>query len=547
MRRESIASSRAFVAAGKDLTRRAKSAAQIGYERAMVHQPLRPRRALTRLATALCVLFSFGAATAQQPLTAERVQALVDAAAAAFPVQGMALAVIQDGEVLVETAIGEAEQGRAMTPTTLCNIASCSKAFTAAAVALLVEDGVVAWNDKVVEHLPEFRLSDPWITANMTIRDLLCHRCGLKTFAGDLLWYGTEYEDDEVIRRMAKLPITQNFREQFGYQNLMYLCAGKVVERKTGKSWSAFVQERLLGPLGMAASRPAVQDLPDGAEVALPHIDGQPIAGHPFVACKPAASMYSSVHDLTRWLRMLLAGGRWQGGQLLQQQSLAEMWRPQTHLARAGTGPGVEDFESYGLGWFLTVDRGNKVVEHDGGMPGFLSKVSLVPVKKFGFAVLNNGNDGVLNEAIKRAIYAELAGGDGVAVIERIGEIKKRIDARQTAEVAAREARRRKGTAPSHELAAYVGSYRDEIYGNATITRTEAGALHVVLEPASKRLHGTMSHWHDDTFRVDFPDRFLPFALVRFELDSNSAVVAFHIDCPIADFDFAQLDFRRPQ
>ncbi|MCK5942546.1 MAG: serine hydrolase [Planctomycetes bacterium] len=500
---------------------------------------------LSILPAAAALLFPLGVASAQQALTVERVRAIVASAADEFPIQGMSLAVIQDGEVLIETAVGEAADGRPMTPATLCNIASCSKAFTAAAVAMLVDAGELEWDDKVVEHLPEFRLSDPWITANMTIRDLLCHRCGLKTFAGDLLWYGTDYSDDEVIRRMARLPITQNFREQFGYQNLMYLVAGKVVERKTGQSWSAFVQQRLLTPLGMEQSRPAAQDLPADADKALPHIGGEVIADHEFVACKPAASIYSSVHELTAWMRMLLNGGKWNGKQLLSQPSVIEMWRPQTHLARTGAGPRVDDFESYGLGWFLSIDHGDKVVEHDGGMPGFLSKVSLMPAKRFAFAVLNNGNDGVLNEAIKRALYAELAGGDGVAIVQRLGEIKKRIDRRSSRERAAREARRRQGTAPSHQLDEYVGSYRDEIYGDATVSRTDDGALHVVLEPAAKRLYGTMRHWHDDTFRVDFPDRFLPFALVRFELDADSRVVAFHIDCPIADFDFGQLDFRR--
>src|SRR5690606_2646550 len=149
---------------------------------------------------------------------------------------------------------------------------------------------------------------------------------------------------------------------------------------------------------------------------------------HEFEACKPAASIYSSVHELTAWMRMLMAGGNWEGQQLLSPTSLVEMWRPHTNTANAGSGTRTNDFKSYGLGWFLSLERGEKVVEHDGGMPGFLSKVSLLPAERFGFVLLNNSNDGIVNEALKRAIYAERAGQDGMKILKRIAEIKQRID-----------------------------------------------------------------------------------------------------------------------
>lgn len=482
-----------------------------------------------------------GAPTA---LTADAVTAMVRAAQERFGAKGLAVAVVQDGEVLVEVGCGERADGRPMTATTLCNVASCSKAFTAAAVALLVEAGELAWDDRVVELVPEFRLSDPWITANMTVRDLLSHHCGLKTFAGDLLWYGSDYDDAEVLRRMAKLPITQRFRDQFGYQNLMYMVAGIIVRRASGLDWQDFVEQRLFAPLGMDASRAAAQRLPADAERAVPHIDGRPVLDHEFVACKPAAAIYSSVHELTAWVRMLLAHGTWQGRQLLAESSLQTMWRPHTALNQAGSGAATDDFRSYGLGWFLSVERGQKLVEHDGGMPGFLSKVSLLPAEGFGFVVLNNANDGALNEAIKRALLTMRRGEDGLAVVERVARIKRQIDERAARAVAEREGRRRTGTQPSRPLAEHAGTYVDEIYGTATVTLA-GERLSLVLEPSQRRLHGELVHWHDNTFRVDFPDRFLPFALVRFELDTDGSIRGFGIDCPIADFDFGALDFRR--
>lgn len=483
------------------------------------------------------------AAQAPTPLTKEQVEAVAAAANESFAPKGFALAVVQDGGVLVEVAHGERATGVPMTPTSLFNIASCSKAFTAAAIALLVQQGKLQWDDLVIDHVPEFRLSDPWITAHMTISDLLSHRCGLGTFDGDLLWYGSDYDDAEVIRRAARLPIRQRFREQYGYQNLMFLVAGTIVQRRSGQSWEEFVETSFLQPLGMAATRASAQRLPADAEKALPHIGGEAVPDHEFVACKPAAAIYSSVHDLTAWMRMLLDGGKWQGKAMLADTSLREMWRPHVTIG-GGAGAGTADFRSYGMGWFLSLERGQKVVEHDGGMPGFLSKVSLMPAEKFAFVVLNNANDGVLNEAVKRALLAARAGRDGIAEIKRLAALKQRLDERELATVKQREAARHPDTKPTLALAAYAGKYEDAIYGPALVA-VQGEKLELTLLPSKRRLHGTMQHWHHDTFRVDWPDKFLPFALVRFEIDHEGKVAGFRIDCPIADFDFAALDFRR--
>jgi hypothetical protein len=199
---------------------------------------------------------------------------------------------------------------------------------------------------------------------------------------------------------------------------------------------------------------------------------------------------------------------------------------------------------SYGLGWSVSLERGQKVLEHDGGMPGFLSKVSLMPAERFGFVVLNNANDVVLNEVVKRALLAQRAGGDGLAVVKRLDVIKPRIAAQEAAEVKKREDARQNGTKPTLALDAYAGRYEDAVYGPAEIT-IDGTALQIVLLPSKRRLFGTLQHWHHDTFRVDWPDKFLPFGLVRFDLDHEGKVAAFRIDCPIADFDFGALDFRR--
>lgn len=496
-----------------------------------------------RATTPLLLLALLPLLPAQAKLHPENVTALVQHAFGKFAPKGLAVAVVQDGELLVEIGLGERAPGQPVTPRTLFQIASCSKAFTAALVAQFVDDGKLGWNDRVVDHLPAFRMQDPWITAHMTIADLLSHRCGLVTFAGDLLWYGSDYTDEQVLARIEKLPIPQRFREQFGYQNLMYLVAGLVLQRVSGQSWEDLVEQRLLQPLGMVHSKSCAQRLDDDAEKALPFIDGVEVQDHVFAACKPAASIYSSVHELADWTRMLLNGGKWQDRQILGPGSLAEMWKPHVQMGQA-SGASPADLRGYGLGWFLYLHDGRKLVEHDGGMPGFLSKVSLLPSERFAFVVLNNANDGVLNEAIKAALLAAHSGKDGIAQIDRLAAVAERIHAREKATVAQREAARLPDTRPSLGLAAYAGRYEDAVYGPAEVTLAD-GALRVVLLPSKSRLTGAMQHWHHDVFRVDFPDRFLPFALFRFELDSESKVAGFRIDCPIADFDFGALDFRR--
>jgi CubicO group peptidase (beta-lactamase class C family) len=500
-----------------------------------------PTTTLRRSPPLLLAILSASLALAQQPLQQAQVEAIAQRAFAAFQPKGMALAVVQDGKLLAELGLGERRAGSPVTARTLFNIASCSKAFTAALVGQLVREGKLGWNDRVVDRVPEFRMADAWITAHLTIADLLSHRCGLVTFAGDLLWYDSDYDDSQVLARIEKLPITQRFREQFGYQNLMYLVAGIALQRATGSAWEDLVETRILKPLGMQDSRACAQRLPADAERAFPHIDGIEVPDHEFVACRPAAAIYSSVHDLSLWIACLLAGGKPDGA--VDEAMLGELWRP--HVAMGGgTGGKPGDLRGYGMGWFLSLQDGKKLVEHDGGMPGFLSKVSLLPADKFGFVVLNNANDGVLNEASKAALLAAHAGGDADAAIDRFAKINERVKTRAVSAVQKREAARIAGTNPSLPLTAYAGRYEDAVYGPAEV-RLDGDQLHVVLLPGKRRLFGAMSHWHRDVFRVDFPDRFLPFALFQFALDVDGKVKGFTIDCPIADFDFGALDFRR--
>jgi CubicO group peptidase (beta-lactamase class C family) len=496
---------------------------------------------------ALLALLGLAPLAAQQAAPDPAVyRTLVEQAFAAFRPVGLAVAIVEGGQVVLEIGLGErvAGGGEPVTARTPFNIASCTKAFTAAAVGKLVAAGRLGWDDPVIDHVPEFRLSDPWITRNLTVRDLLCHRSGLRTFAGDLLWYESDYGDDEVLARAARLPIERRFREEFGYQNILYMVAGRVVERVAGVGYADFLRDAFFAPLGMDGTAVGFEALPDDPAPAMPHIGGAAIGVVEFRACRPAGAIWSSVHDMSAWVRMLLAGGRFGDRELLAEEVLAAAWRPHTSMASGRTAAAIEDFNAYGLGWFVSVQDGKKLVEHDGGMPGFLSKVTLVPADGFGMVVLNNTDDGVLNLALRRAVLAERAGGDGAALLTRFAEFGRTRREAAAAEQARREAARVGGTSPTLALDAYAGRYEDAILGPAEIVLDE-GVLRLRVLPSARALQGALRHWHHDVFRVDFPDRFLPFALLRFTLDVDGAVEGFRIDCPIDDFDFAALDFRR--
>lgn len=499
---------------------------------------------LTR--TALSYVLLPAALVAQADVPKTDLRALADLAFELFRPVGMAVSVVEDGEVAFAAGYGErfAGGGEAILPSTPFQIASCTKAFTAAAVGCLVADGALGWDDRVIDHLPSFRLSDPWITRELTVRDLLCHRSGLATFAGDLLWYGTSYDEDEVFRRAALLPITKRFRAEFGYQNILYAVAGRVVEKVSGQTFGAFLAERFFHPLGMDSSVFGFAELGEGEAPALPHIEGKGIDVVMFQACKPAGAIWSSAADMALWVRALVAGGRVGEEVVIPAQVLHAAWTPHVGLPNGRRPDAIEDFRSYGLGWFLTVEDGKKVVEHDGGMPGYLSKVTLVPADRFGMVVLHNTDTPLLTTALRAAVLEARRGGDGEAVLQRYASAASARRTRAAEEVRAREAQRIEGTSPSLELAGYAGLFRDVILGDARVELRD-DELHLRILPSGQTFHGALSHWHHDVFRVDFPDRFLPFALVTFRMGADGKVEGFGIDCPIPDFDFGALEFRR--
>ncbi len=443
-----------------------------------------------------------------------------------WKVPGLAVALVKDGRVLLARAYGVREQGRGepLTTRTAFAIGSTTKAMTAAAVAMLVDEGKVGWDDPVVRHLPGFRLADPWLTAQVTVRDLLTHRAGMPN--ADFLWYRSESGPAEVLRRFGLVKPESSLRSRFRYQNVMYHAAGELVAAVSGKPWAEFVRERLFGPLGMADTVPLLASRPAGADVASPHfeIDGavKLIQNASVDNVAAAGSVWSSISDMAQWTLFLLGGGKVGEKALVTEASFQELFTPQTIVARDGFYPTARltqpRFTTYGLGWFQQDYAGRAVDFHTGSIDGMVAILGLVREQRLGVVVLANLDHAELRHALMLRAFDVFgsertpAGRDWSAELLKLyAELRKQGQE----ERAKLEQGRVSGTRPSLALEAYAGRYADPLHGGAEI-RAAGGALRL---ERGQSLGGRLEHWHYDTWRT-VPDlEWVDPVYLRFVLD----------------------------
>ncbi|MEZ4776366.1 MAG: serine hydrolase [Bacteroidia bacterium] len=479
----------------------------------------------------------------------EKLNTYLAKAVADYNVPGLAIAVVKDGEMVFSHGYGLREAGtdKVITPNSIFGIASCSKAFTATCIGMLVDEGKLKWDDRVIDYLPDFQLYDSYITRELRVRDLLCHRTGFDTFDGDLLWYGSSYDRKEIVRRIRYLPIKNSFRSQFGYSNVMFITAGEVIEAVSGMTWDEFVQKRIFEPLEMKDARTTNQDFKKKAERALPHLEGKVVGDINYDNSGPAASINASVTDLSKWLTFWLAGGKYGDKQLLSSESWQEILSAQTaqNPSNLEKQMGIH-FESYALGWRLFDYGGRKVVEHDGGLPGYISKVAFIPEENLGVVILTNGMPVVLNMAIRNEVFDLFLNRPENDWAGRMLKIEKNYLNYVAGQKTEREKTQILNTQPSLAMADYSGRYEDKMYGPAEITIRD-GKLFLTLLPTATLFTGELKHWHYNTFRVDIADPFLPFGLIVFEMDSQGKVTGFTIDLPNPDFNFYNLKFEKAE
>jgi CubicO group peptidase (beta-lactamase class C family) len=503
----------------------------------------------------LCGIAMAAAAPAARSGPPRDLDAVVARAMRDFEVPGLALAVVKDGRPVVLKGYGVRSLGSS-TPVdaeTLFAIASNTKAFTAAALAMLVDEGKIGWDDPVVRHLPSFQLYDPYVTREITIRDLLTHRSGLGLGAGDLLVFpDSTYTVDEIVARLRFIKPATSFRSRYAYDNLLYLVAGQVIPAVTGKTWGDFVRERIFTPLGMTASRTSITAFRPDGNVAAPHarVEGrmQAVRYSNVDNAAPVGAVNSSASEMARWVMAQLDHGLGRDAtgretRLFTKEAAAEMWSAQTILPIEDPPRGLEvlrpNFAAYGLGWSLRDYRGKKLVGHTGLLSGMASRVQLVPDIQLGIVILTNQENDTVHRALMLTIVDHYLGAPATDWVGTLAAADRAEQAKVEGTVQTAAERRVAGARPSLPLEKYAGRYVDAWYGDVAIALE--GASLVLRFGRTPGLVGDLEPWQYDTFVARWRDRSLNAdAYVMFALKPDGSIEQMKMApvSPLTDFSF---------
>jgi CubicO group peptidase (beta-lactamase class C family) len=457
-------------------------------------------------------------------------------------VPGLAVVIVDQDRIMLAKGYGGLQRGGQHTvdSETLFGIASMTKAFTSAAMGILVDRGAVRLDDPLSAALPGFRLDDTYVSRHATIRDALAHRTGAAS--EDLLWYvNCKATPQELISRLSALPQQSSLRDQFIYNNLMYLVAGGVITQKGGKSWEEFISSELLQPIGMTRTSVHLADLNHLPNVATPYIrDGDeilPVPHYAYQSTAPSGAIYSSAADLGRWLRLLLNAGSIDGRRVVSSQYLAEATRPQMLVGQ--TGPADEllypdaHFISYGLGWFVSDYDGYKALSHAGGVDGMASFIALLPERHFGVAVLENLESDMSRAAIRNWIFDRYLGRKDRDWRARHAAWMTR-SRRLTAErLQIAQSARHLGTRPSLPPSGYVGRFRNRLLGSAQIRLDASGSLTCQIGELPPM---PLTPWNYDSFSLSWPDKNLNTqgpTLLTFQLGADARPARFQLTGPM--------------
>lgn len=523
---------------------------------------------VTSFAVLSATSFAQSAAPAKV-ISSTQIDELVERAMKTFNVPGISVAVIKDDQVVHSRGYGvrSLQSNLPMTAETLVGIASNSKAFTAAALAILIDEKKLRWDTRVTSVIPEFKLYNPYVTDEFTVMDLMTHRSGLGLGAGDLMFFpdGSDFTIQDVIHNLRYLKQVSSFRSKYDYDNNLYIVAGEVIKRVSGLSWEEFIEQKIMRPLNMNASAASITRLKNSENMVHPHVpvNGklQVVPFRPNEVINAAGGIFSNVVDMSKWMRMQLKHGVYPAAEqgkelrLFSERVQHEMWSPQTIL-QTGTNTGSYNthFSSYGIGWFVTDVHGYKQVTHTGGLLGMVTQVTLIPEIGLGIVVLTNQESGSAFTSITNTIKDSYL---GMPAIDRVKENHERLMKRAAendavvAEVwKAIDAQQKTNAKAPVELSQLAGKYKDAWFGEVEISLQKNR-----LWFASKRspaLTGEMQFYKGTSFVVKWTDRTLNAdAFVNFSLDNEGKPLSISMKAvsPATDFsfDFHDLDLKRIQ
>jgi CubicO group peptidase (beta-lactamase class C family) len=514
---------------------------------------------MKKILFAFIILLSSNFSSIAQTITSAEIDVLVERTLKTFDVPGISVAVIKDDKVIHAKGYGvrSLKTQQKVDENTLFGVASNSKAYTAAALGILVDEKKITWDTKVTDIIPEFKLHNPYVTEEFTIRDLLCHRSGMGLGAGDLMMWpdSSDFTKTDIIHNLRYLKPVSSFRSKYDYDNNLYIVAGEVVARVSGTSWEDFVEKRIMQPLGMTKSAASLSRLKDKSNVIDPHapVNGkvQAIGIDWSETANAAGGIYSSVSDMSKWVIAQINGGKYGDGskRLFSQEVHEEMWTPQTIIPVRGTNAYNTHFSAYGLGWFLSDVKGYKQATHTGGLAGIVTQVTILPELKLGIIVFTNQQVGAAFTAVTNTIKDSYL---GIPKVDRVAEYHARVvasnehAAKITSEIWKAIDTQQKNNAKI-DLNQFVGTFRDAWFGDVTIS-LKNGKL-MFTSKRSPRLSGEMLFYKGNTFVAKWNDRSLEAdAFVKFNLDTEGKAAGMTMEAisPLTDFsfDFQDLEFH---
>jgi CubicO group peptidase (beta-lactamase class C family) len=507
-------------------------------------------------------LFLSGLSALAQPLSSPQIDSLVLLTLKTFDVPGISVGVIKDGKLIHSKGYGvqSLKNPIPVSDKTLFGIASNSKAFTAAALAMLVDEGKLKWDDKVREYIPQFKLYDPYVTEAFTIRDLLTHRSGLGLGAGDLMMFpdSNNFTRADIIYNLRYLKPVSEFRTKYDYDNNLYIVAGEVIAKASGLSWEDFIEKRMLVPLGMKNSAATISRIKDRSLLISPHapVNGkvQAIAIDWSETANAAGGIVSNIEDLSKWVLTQLRKGKYGDSlkkKLFSEEQHQEMWSPQTIIPAFTSPPYNTHFSAYGLGWFLSDVKGYKQVTHTGGLAGVVTQVVLLPELDLGIIVLTNQQSGAAFTAISNSIKDAYLGIKGM---NRVNQMRERVDkmekeAKDILDGVAKQIESQKGKGKAApDFKAIEGKYKDNWFGEVEITTKQGKPwLHCLRSP---KLRGELQYYKGNTWIVRWQDRSFDadaYVHVSFDMDGKAEGLKMNAISPLTDFsfDFHDLDLKR--
>lgn len=501
-----------------------------------------------RIITIIIVLISV---TLHAQLAEKKIDKLVKETLKTFDVPGISVGVLKDGKIVYAKGHGvrSLETKAKMNENTLVGVASNSKGFTCFALALLVDEGKINWDDKVRKYIPEFKLKDAWVTEEFTVRDLVTHRSGMSLGAGDLMFFpeGNDFNVNDVIAGVRHLEPESSFRSKFRYNNNMYIIAGEVIRRVSGMPWEEFVEKRIIEPVGMKSTKASYNRVQDKSNIIEAHTraEGKVVQiPHDWsTTANPAGGLVSNVPDMLTWAQFLMNGAVTKGGKrLLSERQMHELWQLQTPLPVRKKNDYNSHFRGYGLGWFVSdVKGGFKEVTHTGGLLGTVTQFTMIPEKQLAIVVLTNQMNGSAFKTITNTIKDSYLGYKDRNWLTKYGKrnkkylqfndsLKKSVFAQTTA---------MKNSANQVKSENIVGTYTDAWFGDVVITNNGSG--YTIKCVRSPRLTGKLLPYNATTFVAKWNDRsYDADVFVQFTFDEKGKAqrATMKYIAPITDFSF---------